>query len=80
MRILNEDTDKSMKNALLLLTLQEARELRDDLERMISQKIINDHSHINDLDYEHELTVAVYDSENIGGFDERTKKLILHDE
>lgn len=80
MRILNEDSNKSMKNALLLLTLQEASELRDDLERLISQKIFNDHSHLNDSDYEHELTIALYDSGNIGEFNERTKKLILHDE
>jgi hypothetical protein len=80
MRILNEDSNKSMKNALLLLTVQEASELRDDLERLISQKIFNDHSHINDTDYEHELTIALYNPDNIEEFNERTKKLISHDE
>ena len=80
MRILNEDSNKSMKNALLLLTVQEASELRDDLERLISQKIFNDHSHINDSDYEHELTIALYNPDNIDEFNERTKKLISHDE
>lgn len=80
MRILNEDSNKSMKNALLLLTVQEASELRDDLERLISQKIFNDHSHINDSDYEHELTIALYNPDNIEEFNERTKNLISHDE
>lgn len=80
MRILNEDSNKSMKNALLLLTVQEASELRDDLERLLSQKIFNDHSHINDSDYEHELTIALYNPDNIEEFNERTKKLISHDE
>lgn len=80
MRILNEDNNKSMKNALLLLTVQEASELRDDLERLISQKIFNDHSHINDSDYEHELTIALYNPDSIEEFNERTKKLISHDE
>lgn len=80
MRILNEDNNKSMKNALLLLTVQEASELRDDLERLISQKIFNDHSHINDSDYEHELTIALYNPDNIEEFNERTKKLISQDE
>ena len=80
MRILNEDSNKSIKNALLLLTVQEASELRDDLERLISQKIFNDHSHINDSDYEHELTIALYNPDNIEEFNERTKKLISHDE
>lgn len=80
MRILNEDNNKSMKNALLLLTVQEASELRDDLERLISQKIFNDHSHINDSDYEHALTIALYNPDNIEEFNERTKKLISQDE
>ena len=80
MRLFNEDSNKSMKNALLLLTVQEASELRDDLERLISQKIFNDHSHINDLDYEHELTIALYNPDNIEEFNERTKKLITYDE
>jgi hypothetical protein len=80
MRILNEDSNKSMKNALLLLTVQEASELRDDLERLISQKVFNDHSHINDSDYEHELTIALYNHDNIEEFNERTKTLISHDE
>ncbi len=80
MRILNEDSNKSMQNVLLLLTVQEASELRDDLERLISQKIFNDHSHINDSDYEHELTIALYNPDNIEEFNERTKKLISHDE
>lgn len=80
MRILNEDSNKSMKNALLLLTVQEASELRDDLERLISQKIFNDHSHINDSDYEHELIIALYNPDNIEEFNERTKKLISQDE
>lgn len=80
MRILNEDSNKSMKNALLLLTVQEASELMGDLERLISQKIFNDHSHINDSNYEHELTIALYNPENIEEFNDRTKKLISHDE
>lgn len=80
MRILNEDSNKSIKNVLLLLTAQEACELRDDLERLLSQKIINDHSHINDLCFAHELTIALYESENVDGFNERSKKLILLDE
>ena len=63
-----------------MLTDEEATELRDDLERLLSKKISNDHSHINNLEYTHELSIALYDANNIEEFDERTKKLILHDE
>ena len=77
MRILNQDDDNPIKNVLLLLTIEEATELRDDLERLISEKTPNDHSHINDLEYEHELSVSVYNSKNVNGFHDRVKKLIL---
>ncbi len=80
MRILNQDDNKSIRNVLLMLTVKEAAELKDDLERLLSKKVLNDHSHINDSEYIHELSLALYDTNNIGEFNERTKKLILHDE
>ncbi|NMB95391.1 MAG: hypothetical protein GYA02_02085 [Clostridiaceae bacterium] len=80
MRILNQDDNKAVNNVLILLTMEEAAELKDDLERLLSKKITNDHSHINDLEYEHELSISLYDENNIEGFDDRTKKLILQDE
>lgn len=80
MRILDQDTDKATKNILILLTQSEAAELRDDLDRMLSHKIIADHSHINDIEYEREITVAIYEDKAIGDFDERTKKLIVSGE
>ena len=80
MRILNQDDNKAVNNVLILLTMEEAAELKDDLERLLSKKITNDHSLINDLEYEHELSISLYDENNIEGFDDRTKKLILQDE
>jgi hypothetical protein len=50
MRILNQDDNKSLKNVVLMLTVEEAAELKDDLERLLSKKVLNDHSHINDLE------------------------------
>lgn len=81
MRILNQDDDKSTKNILILLTPSEAAELRDDLESLLQQIENNHHTHINDMEYSREITIAIYkDSENINQFDERTQKLILMDE
>ena len=80
MRILNQDDDKAVKNVLLMLTMGEAAELKDDLERLLSKKVPNDHSHVNDLEYEHELSISIYDENNIEEFDDRTKKLIMQDE
>jgi len=81
MRILNQDDDKSTKNILILLTPSEAAELRDDLESLLHQNENNQHTHINDIEYSREITIAIYrDSENIDQFDERTQRLILMDE
>lgn len=81
MRILNQDDDKSTKNILILLTPSEAAELRDDLETLLQQNENNQHTHINDMEYSREITIAIYkNSECINQFDERTQKLILTDE
>ena len=59
MRILNEDKDETIKNVLLCLTLEEARELRDDLTALIRNKNKPYHAHVNDTEYSHEITIAL---------------------
>lgn len=59
MRLLNNDKDMAVKNILILLTKNEAIELRDDLNRLLSNDDIAVHSHINDSLYEHEITIAI---------------------
>lgn len=80
MRILNQDTDKSTQNILLCLTKSEALELRDELERLLSSNQRDNHGHINDTEYQREITVTIYDDSNLIGFDDRTKRLIVEDE
>jgi len=80
MRILDEDNDKALKNLMILLTIEEAAELRDDLERMLQKNDSNEHTHINDMEFNHEITVVVYNNRKIDCFNERTKRLILNDE
>lgn len=79
MRILDEDSNKSINNVLLLLTYQEACELRDDLGRLISSGKNNNHSHISDMEFKHELTLSLYNESDIAGFQERVKKLITEE-
>ena len=77
MRFLNQENGQSMKDILLLMTYQEACEIRDDLEKLIVSKKMNDHSHICDVEYTHELTLSIYDKKNLEGYQENIKKLIL---
>jgi hypothetical protein len=80
MRILDQDSDKATSNVLLLLTSQEASELRDELERLLQSGHDEDHGHIDDRDYEHEITIVLYTDDKTSKFNERVKKLINQDE
>lgn len=81
MRILNQDIDKSLKKILIILTPSEAAELRDDLEELLQENKKNQHIHINDMEYTHEISIAIYrNGESLNQFDERTQNLITMDE
>lgn len=77
MRFLNQENGQSMNDILLLMTYQEACEIRDDLERLISSGKLNDHSHINDAEFKHELTLSIYNENDLDGYQENIRKLIL---
>jgi len=77
MRILDENTDKSLENITLYLTLSEAMELRGSLNELIENPK-NNHTHINDENYQKELTVCIYSTEDLNGFNTRSIDLILN--
>lgn len=82
MRIYNADLDQKMKKVVLYLTPEEAQEMKDSLELMINDNEKHHHEHIPDREggYKREITICIYKDNNISMFDERSKKLILHDE
>lgn len=80
MRIFHENKNETMKNILLCLTLDEAKELRDSLNLIIKNKSQIRHEHINDLDYSHEITITLYDEKNLQGLNSRIVKVIQEDE
>lgn len=80
MRILNEDNNIAISGVTLMLTFDEAKELRDGLNQIIQTDLgDNFHIHIDDDEYKHEITVAVYDGEDRTNFTDRIKKLITDD-
>lgn len=78
MRILDEQRDCTVAKATILLTKTEAEELRDSLESVLANRREN-HAHIPSEDFRKEITVAVYDEENIHTFNERCQRLIRED-
>lgn len=78
MRILDENSDKSLENVILYLTQSEASELRDALDDLLKNPL-NNHVHISNENYQKEITVCLYDVNNLDDFNKRSKKLILDD-
>ncbi len=82
MRIYNIDTDKKVNKVILYLTPDEAQELKDSIELLLNNNKNHHHEHVPDResDFKREITVCVYNEDNLSTFDERSRKLILNDE
>lgn len=79
MRLLDEISDKSLKKVVLYLTCSEALELKDSLDDLL-KKPLNNHAHISCEDFTKEITVCIYDIDNLKGFNERSMELIINDQ
>ncbi len=80
MRLFDQEKKKSIADILLLLTSEEASELRDELERLLTESKENNHGHISDSSFTKEITISIYDANKIEGFSHRIKKLIIEDQ
>jgi len=79
MKILNEINDSPIKHVTLFLTPDEAKSLIKQIGDLLAKPKLH-HVHIEDEDFEREITVVVYTPSNISTFDERSRKLIEKDE
>lgn len=79
MRILDESTEFSLSKLTVFLTKAEAGQLRDAVDALL-QRGGRGHEHVDSEDFTKEITVAVYDVDDISQFCERAQHLILHDE
>lgn len=78
MRILDDESDKKLDTVTLFLTKEEILQLRSDLDHLIAKPKLN-HTHLSSEDYKKEITVCVYDEEDLEGFHPRSIKLIKED-
>jgi hypothetical protein len=79
MRILDEDNDRSLKRITLFLTADEANSLYNQLGKLLSKPKTH-HLHVEDENFEREITLAIYSASDLLKFDERSRKLIEKDE
>ena len=77
MRILDTDTNLASKNIILYLKPEEAKELYDSIGALLAKNNYNTHSHIADKDFDHEVTVVLYNEQQMETLNERSKQLIL---
>lgn len=81
MRIFDQTNDKTLKTILLFLTKNEMKQMIGYLEQMENDTIGIGHAHLDDEEYQHEITIALYDEKNMQNneFNERCKKVIVED-
>lgn len=79
MRIFDEKNQRPIDSVTLFLTLSEAKELRGDLDQLILDHSDANHKHVSDETYQHEVTVCIYDRNNLNGFSDEAKRLLLED-
>ena len=79
MRILDEESDRALSRITLLLRPSEARELVSALETLLRAGEPAHHEHISNSDFDKEVTVAMYDEEQLDQFSERCQLLIASD-
>ena len=79
MRIYDTDANKKTNNLILYLTVEEAQEMKGSIEDLLTHQK-HHHAHVSDKDFKREVTLCLYREDDVSGFDERSKNLILRDE
>jgi hypothetical protein len=81
MRLLDEESDRTVKKLALYLTPKEAEEVRKALDSLLSdaERGKMEHVHLNDREYEHHLTLVIYWTERADEFQPRWRRLIVED-
>jgi len=79
MRVLDEDRDVKVDNLSIFLTKDEAIQMIGYLEDLVKNPSSH-HAHLTSEDYQKEITICIYDQQNIDSFHPRAKKLIVEDE
>lgn len=77
MRLLDKKNKNKLDKIVIYLTKEEANELSSSLLEVLKNP--SRHEHIPSDDYTKEITICIYDENNISNFDERSQLLIKED-
>jgi len=77
MKMLDKDSNEPVRRAVLLLTVEEASDLRLALDRLLVAKPVDcQHAHIYSDDYQEEFSIALYGDAYTSFLQERLQVLI----
>ena len=79
MRILDDESDKKLDSITIFLTTKEVEQFRSYLSQLLENPKPQ-HTHLSSEDYQKEITLCLYDEENLQGLHPRAIKLIKKDE
>jgi len=79
MRILDDESNKKVESVSILLTRKEAIQMNSYLDEVIANPELQ-HFHLSSEDYQKEITISIYDPEDLEKFHPRFKRLIIQDE
>lgn len=81
MRISDDTSNKKLDRVTLFLTESEALQLESYLKQFLKKpKDKGLHFHISSEDYQKEITVCIYNPDDISALHNRAQKLIQYDE
>lgn len=80
MYILDEESDKKLTNVTIIFNKSELKELMGYAKQLLEETPSSDHYHLSSEDFQKEITLCIYDSENLKMFTPRIRKLIEFDE
>jgi hypothetical protein len=69
MRLLDQKSEKALESVTVYLTQSEAEELRDSVIALLREPH-HAHYHINSNDFKKELTICIYNENDLSGFGE----------
>lgn len=79
MRILDDATDTTRDSMTLLVTRDEAQQLREQLDALLGSPDV-EHVHVASGDAQKEVVIALYDVQRLDDFTDRFRRLILTDQ
>jgi len=79
MHILDMDADRSVNNIIIYLTKKEADHLLHNLSNLVKWNNVKKHVHNSDDNYEHEITMVIYDENKLDSLNKRSKEIIKSD-